>query len=332
MSQTGRHPTTIRPKLPVTTMLLVRRARELQRHLPSAVDGNDTGVHQARVASRRLREAVPVLASDSKSRRKAERKIRRVTQALGTVREMDVTVQILDEFARRPGIPRDALEDVRTHVIAERDRRREHMIERLKHVDTEKLYRRLEEVAIELPLATTYEWRETLVTRVGHRARTLADSIYAAGQMYTPEHLHAVRIATKKLRYALELVADARVTLVRPLLNTLKRAQDTLGRLHDLQIIEQHVAAVQALPPTRRGAHSGGLDVVARMLGEECRHLHGRYIKQVPALLELINTCQSSTVAHIAGRGRRRPVKMNNPAKVDKMRASDGRPAVARRA
>ena len=295
-------------------MLLVRRARDLQRHLPSAVRGSDIGVHQARVASRRLREAVPVLARDSKSRRKAERKMRRVTQALGTVREMDVTVQILDEFARRPGVPRDALEDVRTHVIAERDRRRDAMLERLKRVNAEKLHRRLEEVAIEIPLAPTHEWRETLSGRLGHRVNRLADSIHAAGQMYAPEQLHAVRIAAKRLRYALELVADARVSLVRPFLNTLKRAQDTLGRLHDLQIIEQHVAAVQALPPARRGAHDGGLDVVARMLGEECRHLHARYIKQVPALLELINSCRSTTLAQVAGRARlRRPMKMRGP-------------------
>ena len=59
-------------------MLLLRRARELERHLPPAIAGDDTGVHQARVASRRLREAVPVLAADTKSRKKAERKIRRV--------------------------------------------------------------------------------------------------------------------------------------------------------------------------------------------------------------------------------------------------------------
>ena len=47
----------------VTTLLLQRLARTLERHLPAAVAGDDTGVHQARVTSRRLREAVPVLAT-----------------------------------------------------------------------------------------------------------------------------------------------------------------------------------------------------------------------------------------------------------------------------
>jgi CHAD domain-containing protein len=302
-------------------MLLLRLARDLDRHLPAAVAGDDVGVHQARVASRRLREAVPVLAADTKIRKKAERKIRRVTRALGTVREMDVTVQILDEFARGPGIPRDALEDVRGHVIAERDRRRATMLDRLRRVDTAKLSRRLDEVAIMIPGATLGEWRGTLVTRVAQRAKRLRSAIQNAGQVYAAEQLHFVRIAVKKLRYALELLADSRLAPVRPLVNTLKRAQETLGRVHDLQVIEHHVAAVQALPPTRRGADDGGLDVIARMLADECRHIHARYVKQVPALLELVESCTSSVVPSIR---RRRPLKMVSP--------HTSRPAAARRA
>ena len=38
----------------------------LKRHLPAAIAGDDIGVHQARVASRRLREAVPVLSTGLK--------------------------------------------------------------------------------------------------------------------------------------------------------------------------------------------------------------------------------------------------------------------------
>jgi hypothetical protein len=102
---------------------------------------------------------------------------------------------------------------------------------------------------------------------------------------------------------------------VRPLVNTLKRAQDTLGKLHDLQVIEQHVAAVEALPPTRRGAHDGGLKVIARMLAEECRHLHGRYIKQAPGLMQLLDTCTATVLPQLARSPRRRQqLKMVRPA------------------
>jgi len=296
-------------------VLLLRRARELERQLPLAIEGNDIGVHQARVASRRLREAVPVLAGETKARRKAERKIRKLTQALGTVREMDVTVQILDEFARGTALPRSALEDVRAHVIAERDRRRTVMLHRLRRVNTQKLNRRLEEASIVTAMVNSAEWRQALTSRVGVRVERLRDAIQRAGQIYAPEQLHGVRIATKKLRYALELIADARIAAVRPQVNTLKRAQDTLGKLHDLQIIEQHVAAVQALPPTRRGAHDGGLKVVAGMLADECRHLHARYIKQVPALIQLLDTCAAQVLPQLSrtpSAPRRRPVKMGS--------------------
>ena len=171
-SQNGRHPTTFRARLPVTTMLLLRRARELERQLPLAIQGNDTGVHQARVASRRLREAVPVLAGETKARRKAEKKIRKLTQALGTVREMDVTVQILDEFAQTNALPRNALEDVRAHVIAERDRRRAVMLQRLRRVDTDRLRARLEEASIVAAVTDSAEWREALTTQGGSPGQT----------------------------------------------------------------------------------------------------------------------------------------------------------------
>src|SRR4051812_19138139 len=98
-----------------TTRLLRRLASALHRHLPAAVGGDQTGVHQARVTSRRLREALPVLSTGLKGSKagKARRKIRRLTKALGTVRELDVTLSLLDELAAVPELPRIAVEDVR---------------------------------------------------------------------------------------------------------------------------------------------------------------------------------------------------------------------------
>lgn len=296
----GLHPTTIRPLVPVTTMLLLRRARALERHLPAAIAGEDAGVHQARVASRRLREAVPVLAAGVKRAKKAGRKIRQVTRALGTVREMDVTMHVLDELARRPEIPRNALEDVRAHVLAERDRRRGVMHGRLRKLNTARLNRRLNELAVDLTASVTGAWRETLASRVNVRGKRLSAAIRAAGQMYDPERLHQVRIATKKLRYALELAADSHTAAARPLVASLKRTQETLGRLHDLQVIQGHVADVQVRPPQRRGAGDGGLDVIMAALEKECRHLHARYTKQIPSLIELADACRSTLPAQIA--------------------------------
>src|SRR3954464_1479154 len=128
--------------------LFERRTVALRRQLAAAVAGKDTGVHQARVASRRLREAIPVLTDGLQHTKagKAQRKIRRLTQALGTVRELDVTLHLIDELSERPAVPRAALAEVRAHVIEEREERRAVMLDRLRTVDVHKLARRLDAV------------------------------------------------------------------------------------------------------------------------------------------------------------------------------------------
>lgn len=292
--------------------------RALQRYLPAAVRGDDVGVHQARVASRRLREAVPVLTSGVKSNKadKARSKIRRLTRALGTVRELDVTVHVLDELARQTDMPRGALEDVRAHVISERDRRRELMLKRLEDVNTEKLARRLRSVAATLAETNPSAWREALALRVAKRSKRLASAIHEAGHMYAPDRLHEVRIAAKKLRYALELAAESGTVAARPLVNLLKRAQDTLGRLHDLQVLLLHVAAVEADPPARRGATDGGLSIVARALEDHCRHLHAQYLHDAPALAAAAESCRTTVAPQLLHPPRRpaRTLKMTIPA------------------
>ena len=308
-SGNGRHPTTIRRKAPVTNTLLTRRARALERHLAGAAEGSDTGVHQARVASRRLREALPVLAVGVKGASKARRRVRRVTRALGTAREMDVAVLLLDELARRPGVPRDALEDVRAHVLVERERRRAAMLARLQRLNSAKLSRKLAAVSLASGAPADSRWRDVLAARIRTRAQRLAAAVASAGQMYAPERLHAVRIAAKKLRYTLELAAESRAASTGTHVRVLKRLQDVLGRLNDLHVMQQHVARVQAHPPGgRTRTDDAGLDAMQGMLEEECRHLHARYSKLRPALLSLAEECRSGALARSIEGGGRRPL------------------------
>jgi CHAD domain-containing protein len=307
----------------VTAQLLTRRAAALKRHLAAALDGDAHGVHQARVASRRLREAVPVLTSGVKGTKagKARGKVRRLTRALGTVRELDVTLQVLDELAAGDTLPRLALEEVRAHVVAERDDRRAAMLKRLEQVDTEKLDRRLAFVAGALAQSDSQDWRNTLGSRLMNRQKGLRAAIADAGQMYSPEKLHQVRIASKKLRYAMELAADTRFRSAAGPLRVVKRAQDTLGRLHDLQVLQQHVAAVQATPGSK--APSGGLAVVNRALEEQCRHLHASYIAMIPKLTALTDVVRTVIVPQLAYRARPplRALKMTLKDRMSERRA-----------
>lgn len=285
-------------------LLLERRARALKQHLPSAIDGNGTGVHHARVASRRLREAVPVLGMEAtpKKAAKAERKIRKVTRALGAVRELDVTISVLDELAEKGTLPRLGLEEVRTHVVEERERRRAKMLKRLAKVDLEKLDRRLTEVAAALQDPGAEQWREALTTRLTKRGKALVKAIGCAGQLYNPERLHQVRIATKKLRYGLEIAADTGVSSAAAQLRHLKRTQETLGRLHDLQVLEAHVAAVEARP-VERVLPPGSLAAISRALEDACRYLHGRYVAAAPALLGVVDATRTAVIPQLAQPG-----------------------------
>lgn len=298
--------------------LLDRRTRALKRQLAAAVAGKDVGVHQARVASRRLREALPVLTEGLHHTKagKARRKIRKLTEALGTVRELDVTLHLIDELGERPGIPRPALSEVRAEVMEAREDRRAVMLKRLEAVETTKLAHRLAAVrrAVATAPAGAHPWRAALAVRIARRARRLEKAIGEAGQIYAPEGLHHVRIAAKKLRYALEIADETGAVPCRDVVRTIKRVQDTLGRLHDLQVLQHHAAAVGAAPRHRRTTPDAGLAILARMIEDECRLLHGRYVASLLALREAVGRARHDIPVRLTARGRRaRPVKMSLP-------------------
>jgi CHAD domain-containing protein len=289
--------------------LLHTRARALRRQLPLALEGDVVAVHQARVASRRLREAIPVLTAGLKGSKskKAERKVRRLTRALGPVRELDVTLGLLDELARSAKVPTAAIEEVRSHVLAARSDHREAM---LTQIDgrSDKLERRLHSVAAAVGEDAKEGWRQALAARLLKRSKVLATEVERAGSLYAPEQLHQVRIAAKKLRYALELAADARIAGALALVRTLKRAQETLGKLHDLQVLQKHVVAVQTEAPGRTSLHEG-LAALAGRIEEQCRLLHGQYVTRAPELLEVADAVRVKVVPALAARNR--PLKMS---------------------
>jgi CHAD domain-containing protein len=301
------------------TRLLERRARALRRQLAAAVAGRDIGVHQARVASRRLREALPVLVEGLSGTKggKARRKLRRLTAALGEVRELDVTLLVIDELAERPDVPAAALSEVRAQVIEEREQRRQVMLKRLEHVDMSKLAHRLNSVKHALLHAAPgrHAWRAALSARIARRARRLARAIDAAGQVYAAQSLHDVRVAAKKLRYALEIADDSGAAPCPDSVRTLKRVQDKLGRLHDLQVLQHYIAAVGATPRRRRSTPDAALAVLSRLSDDECRHLHGKYVAALPSLATVVDTARRDVPARLTARRSSRAVKMTLPAR-----------------
>jgi CHAD domain-containing protein len=283
-------------------LLIRQRLRALDRNLPAAAKGNVEALHQARVASRRMREALPLVSTGSRGRR-LQRQIRKITQALGPVRDLDVALQILDEIEEGGETSRSALGRLRQAVSRERASLYSEMKRRLDDFDLERLRKRALNAARRAADEGTRRDPKRLARayqRAANRAERLRAAIESATGIYLPDRLHDVRIAVKKLRYAMELARELGGTRVarRPSgpnssraaagrIRTLKNTQDLLGRMRDLEILIARTRAVQGAPGAPPLKMSGELDRLVRRLENECRQLHGHYMSSRHSLLSI---------------------------------------------
>ncbi|MGE3273856.1 MAG: CHAD domain-containing protein [Vicinamibacterales bacterium] len=271
--------------------LLDPRLHALLHAVPEAQAGDVRAVHQARVASRRLREALPVAGAAARPAvlRRARRAVRRLTRALGPVRELDVALGHLDEVAGRGLVPAAALSRVRASLEQRRQARRGALLDALTPSRLEQLRRRIAALETSLPPAAEARRasRAAADTRVQRRGGRLAVAIERAGNVYLPDRLHRVRIAAKKLRYAVEVRQELVRSRATRRIGSLKRLQDLLGRLHDLEVLIDHVRDVQAEAAVGARGVTSGLDAVVRALEAECRELHGAYVADRDGWLRL---------------------------------------------
>ena len=274
----------------LSVALLRQRLVSLLRAMPAAQEGDETSVHQARVASRRLREALPVLGAtaDHAALDRAARRVRRITRALGPVRELDVTLSLLAELEGKGTAPQRAIARVRKAVVEERLKRRRTMLEEIKPSRLEKLRKRLVQVAApesrKEPERTAIH--EALI-KASFRAKRLREAIDEAGSIYLADRLHRVRIETKKLRYALEIHRELTHSRATARLNRLKQQQDLLGRVHDLEILIERTREVQATLPGGNRRAMTELNKLIRALEAECREGHAGYMQGREQLIAL---------------------------------------------
>lgn len=288
------------PRQSSAVSLLHKPLATLLKAMPRATSGDAGSVHRARVASRRLRAALPVIATiaDDAAIERAGKQVRKITRALGPVREIDVALQHLDEFAPRIELTPRAAASVRRALVAIRQKRRREMLQAITPAALHKLKRRLDEAANEPAVAPDGPPEiGRVVERAALRAASLDRAIEHAGSLYLPDRLHAVRVAAKKLRYTLELERDLRRSRAVARIRDLKGLQDRLGYLHDLEVLIEHVRGVQAelAPLDRESALE--LDRLVRTLEDQCREGHAAYMHERAHFIQMCTRIREAAQA-----------------------------------
>lgn len=265
---------------PSSEALVQRPLRVLVAAVPAAAAGDAEAVHRARVATRRLREVLPVVAS-RKALPTLTRSVCRLTVALGPVREVDVTLGLLEAAVGAKQISRRAAVAVRQALLRRRDLARTEMARGLERCQLGRLRKGVLAAVRQRPRLVEAN------ARLSRRADRLVRAIGEAAGLYVPEHLHEVRIALKKLRYATEVLALVRGTPAVARLRVLKRGQDVLGRMHDLDVLTAEVRTLQGAADAPSLSVCADLDRFVRILDGECRHLHGQYMSLRDRLLRI---------------------------------------------
>ena len=234
-------------------LVLLTRLEEMCQLRAAALDWSDMeGVHDMRVASRRLRSALldfrPYLRKQVR-----QKGLRQMARSLGAVRDEDVAIAALGKLAAEGSEEAEVSEEVSVglnHIIDERSWKRERARKALERAITEwRVLRLKEKLGFRFVRATRISSDDGTDTG-GNRFEGLSfrragreiiskrlEELYELGEsLYHPyevEPLHDMRIAAKRLRYAMELFAQCWGESLAPFSEEVARIQDSLGDLHD---------------------------------------------------------------------------------------------------
>jgi len=267
---------------------------ELGAEIPGVLDGLPDSIHDARVATRRIREVLPLIADRRHVVEDLARRFKRMGKALGRVRDRDVLLGVLASLETR--IPHAAPSLVVLRQRHERGRidyaRR--LIRTLEKIEAEKLVTGLLDGPVHPVFARALSdraaWRGALRRTVRERADAAAAAVAHATGVYFPRRAHSARIAIKKLRYALEIADGTGERLIAHALDDLKSAQSVLGKLHDHQVLLDELE-----PPTDGSSDPAAAEqitLVVQVVEAENRNLHRRYLGMRSRLFDI---CKSET-------------------------------------
>jgi CHAD domain-containing protein len=263
--------------------------------------GDDiVAIHDFRVASRRLQEALDLLYPQPRSKRlqKLRRRIRRSRRALSDLRNCDVVMQHVKEFSAKSS---PAQQHTWTAFEEYLQKRRlddfQNGVGKLSRINLADLYVRLEEslAATEQSLLKTQpesaadgkarEMHGSLHSRVTHalqlRWKNVSEQLAATESGESGASLHGIRIASKRIRYLIEVIRELKIADTRGMLGHLRRVQSALGDWHDIEVLEQMISEMVARPEFLRKNIKLAIELTRLMLKTEKikQAYHDRYMR-----------------------------------------------------
>ena len=265
--------------------LLLAKAEPLFALEAAASSGADMdAVHDMRVASRRLRETMRLLEPLYPRRefRAWYARVRRITSALGPVRDADV---FIDEFGSLSKDLGDGGRRAIAFLVGQRMGTRERELvllnRELARLDLAQNRRTLRKLA--RSIISTPDTKRPVAAfahaAIAQRAGVVFGALPAALPPDNVTEQHALRIDFKRLRYAVEVFAPVYGEDFDDLHETLTAFQDTLGDLHDLHLFLDQLRESSLLQAARRaGVSAKDVGQVTAVLEEGARQVFAAFV------------------------------------------------------
>jgi CHAD domain-containing protein len=285
--------------------LLRDRVLRVFRELPGALAGQEEAVHQIRVAGRRLRVALPVLARKGRGRslRRALKVLQQLTRAVGAGRDLDVFRALFEDRLadRRPTTPEQRA--LLSRLRAARTRVRGQAAEAVLDLDIDGLRRNLRRLLRQGAADSTTVLARVVALRESE-GEALLRGFSQIGARRLPLALHALRRRVRRLRYAAESEDGVRGESSRAAA-LWKKLQDGIGELHDRHLLAAWFEE-QARAAEGRGNAAVGRAARSerRFFLAEARRRHREFLATRPADLAL--RALEAMVRSPAGVGHRR--------------------------
>jgi len=211
----------------------------------AALDFSDIeGVHSMRVATRRLRSALrdfmPLM--DKRPSKRVRKELKQLADALGAVRDQDVAIVALEQL--QVEAETEPIKEGIGKLLEERSDSREaarlDLTQALAAHHLNDLQQRfaatIDKVVRQKKSKRIVSFKEAGGDVV---ASSLQDLLDLGASLYEPfktEELHEMRIAAKRLRYAIELFVVCWGARIEPFADEIAEMQSFLGEVHDCDI------------------------------------------------------------------------------------------------